>query len=323
MWERLEENGNAMYLPDSDRYQFVDNVLPSYVLDTSIIRGISGDRLKKAAEHARLFVSPLSVLEMLCHLDEPPETGDDAETTYLRRRGYPLKCSFLNILPSPIADFATRIGHPDKIKETWHETAPLCARLLKKLDQHDNSSDFYDSVLVDSDGRPRPMLEVAKHCRAVLEDAESDYVECVRQWVTSLDDNRPGWSDFEADNFVGVVADNCRDVCDEFGISKSEDLARCGASLYLYFGYMLSRAQQCGVSLDVNDTEDSLLCLHLGLNIPRTLVANDNGSLEAIQNALAQYQATGVGGMARTRVLSRDGFMKEIDELTSEIPVDR
>jgi hypothetical protein len=315
MWKRLQASGCATYLRSEERYKFIDPDDCTYVLDTSALKGLGRKEIEKAAQHARVCVSPLSILEMLCHLDEPwdpPE--DDPQTTYLRRRGNLLKCRSLCLLPAPIADFTTRIGHPDKINETWHQAAELCASLLEKLAHHDNPSDFYASTIIDSDGSSRPVKDVVPQCSAVLEEAESDYVDHMEDWVTSLDANCPGWSEFEADDFIEVVADECRAMCDEFGLEESEDLVRCGASLYPYFGYMFSRAQKCDASIDANDTEDGLLCLHLGLDMPRTFVTSDPGSANALQNSIEQYQATGDGGLARFRAISPDTFRQKTEK---------
>jgi predicted nucleic acid-binding protein len=42
-----------------------------YILDTSAVRGFSKADLEAAAERWRLSISPLSIYEILCHLDEP------------------------------------------------------------------------------------------------------------------------------------------------------------------------------------------------------------------------------------------------------------
>lgn len=79
------------------------------ILDTSVIRGMRKRDILALRQDRRIAISPFTLWEILCHLDEV-STGEDAATAFGRRRGHVAVLHELECLHDPFADHAEAIG---------------------------------------------------------------------------------------------------------------------------------------------------------------------------------------------------------------------
>ena len=100
------------------------------ILDTSAIRSISKDKIKALAGIRPLAVSPISVWELLCHLDET-EKSENADITYRRRQGQIGKIAGLQILHDPFAQHAITVGARAVTNSTRFEDGEGAAEVVK------------------------------------------------------------------------------------------------------------------------------------------------------------------------------------------------
>ena len=76
------------------------------ILDTSFIRGTKKNDILEIAKRRPLAVSPFTLWEILCHLDEVKE-GETPEAGFLRRKGHVEILQHVTILDDPFAQHAT------------------------------------------------------------------------------------------------------------------------------------------------------------------------------------------------------------------------
>jgi hypothetical protein len=140
-------------------------------LDTSVIRSVSTANLRRASEVADLYVSPITVYELLCHVDEVANGGSDFE---LFRRTL-LKCRLATVLPDPYAAHATAIGAERLAAQRFGEEQ-LCAALLNELSLASSLEEFYSRHVTYPTGENAALRDCAARVRATLADEERRYV---------------------------------------------------------------------------------------------------------------------------------------------------
>ncbi len=264
---------------------------PNYILDTEAIRSIGGDKLRAAvAKHARLFVSPISVYEILCHLDEG---------NFKMFRSILLKCKIPQMLPDPWAHHATYVGAELKTNPTHFDEAQICEGLLLVLEKANSLAEFYGQHLKLSDGSQPSLKDCAAHARQVLGAAENDYLKNVKNVMDEL---------LKLDSKESIIhrteIDHARDVFsaltelrkDYLGGNVPPDRLAVAVtnSMFVHYGYRFSRVYECIRSQakpNGNDTEDSLLCIYVNVLEPTILVTTDDGTVEAVRKSVQSFNA--------------------------------
>jgi hypothetical protein len=270
-----------------------------YILDTQAIRSLGAAKLREAQAKARLFVSPLTVYEILCHLDE---TGD-----FHKFRQTILKCSIPTMLPDPWAHHALTVGAPHKANPTHFEEERVCRELLAALSASATLDDFFACRIRFSDGVERTFRESPAHARSVLAKEEADYVaHCIKlrekllegetkQQVASTDD-----AGLAADAFESVK-ELRKDYLDS-DIPPERLAVLVTNSMFVHYGYKLARIYEhirSQNALDGNDAEDSLICVYVDVLEPTVLVTGDDGTYAAVTRSINGFNAYFVRRAAR------------------------
>lgn len=79
------------------------------ILDTSVIRGMGKIGILAAAAKRRVVVSPFTVWEILCHLDDV-KVGETVQQAFKRRKGHIAILQKLEILHDPFAQHAAAVA---------------------------------------------------------------------------------------------------------------------------------------------------------------------------------------------------------------------
>lgn len=306
-----------------------------YLLDTQALRSLPFATIRRAvARGMRLSVSPISLWELLTHLDKT-----DEKSGFDLRKGWLLKARGLRILDDPFAAHAVRVAAPTVAHESRFDDAPILNAVLEALDASPTLADFYARTVVYR-GETRAIKESAARARKALDDAERDYVAHVQRMITLMDEQigRSALRTVDDDRYVVVASAGTLKLAEfykSFGYDSPDLVARIFESVYPHMGYVFERARQyalnnasgAAIKIDPNDTEDGMLCLHLGLGDDRVLVTDDKGTRRALGEAGArverQLAAHGRPHIARL-VMTCEEFTGLVDPpaAASQPPVD-
>ena len=263
------------------------------LLDTSAFYRLSVAELEAIAARAAVLVSPISLAEILSHLDEP-KRRDEACGRAGSRRDRLCKCDVLQTLSDPLADQPPFAG--------------LCSCL-------------------EEPGRARAPGGGAERLRDALEDAWRGYVRRSLDFCESLV-ARLGVEQalsLSGREFVRIAAEGVQALAKQYQALEAEGLALDGvlfSSLYPFAGFRLARAQDRlrrsrsrGEPVpSPGDMEDELLCRHLHLLESRALVTADPEAASALNRALAELAAAsaeiGAEVVALTRAMSVEDVLR-------------
>lgn len=338
--ERKQLSGQAC--PGSnamDDHQDRDDVPADelYILDTSSIRSIRFADLQASALSTHLAVSPISVFELLCHLDEQYRKEGGAESsgwTSLHKVNL-AKCSLLSLLDDPYAEQADAVGARGLVHPTRFEDRLVLRQLLTALESSNTLDDFYSCKVKYPTGETGLVCDAPVRARALLDEEEARYKAHMNRWCKLMIEEfgYERTQHFTPVEFVRVA------VHAASGLAKYyEDGLRAAASgaeldlrgsvfsaIYVHVGYEIARAVEYlrradgnieSLNIDPNDMEDSAICLHMNLIEQRVLVTGDRGTYEAVDQALRNLRAAGEvlhqPVVAHTRVISTDEFKRRL-----------
>ncbi len=289
-----------------------------YVLDTSAIKGISGEILRLTKENHDLRISTISVWELLSHLDEGTATN-----SFLRQRGNVLKCKLMSILDDPIAHHAKQIGIADRIDPSRFEDPEIITQILANLENCESLHDFEKSHVLLSNGEVKTCDNIAEMTRVVLNESEESYLSEFAQAAQELSsyltaNNLDSISD---ELLAQFILSDLKSSCVEHGLlEKPELVGKLGQSRFFYSGYWYARIRsaleksggkpEC-VSTDRNDFEDGLIISYLDINQPYTLVTNDKDTIAAFKSSKNAYHQKFEGFPLGARCISNDEFVVE------------
>ncbi len=265
-------------------------VVPDHVLDTSVLRSVPPAVIDAAhAQGWRLFVSPLSVWEMLCHV---------GGANFARTKSWFAKASKCSVLEHPMVEHAKELRAERLLcDEAWEERpcaqaaidAVCAARVEGDLDKaafrltgHSGTSEL------------RALWGAPGRVRAELERLETDHVSYVSHHIVG----RPELGAIPTDVEYRLLIES--DIRHKYkdalvhGLSRKNLFRRLFRSLYPMAAYNLERGLRvrvAGANLDKNDYEDGLLVAHLRLNNNRVLVTSDKGTLNAMACASSRVAA--------------------------------
>ncbi|MFL5348566.1 MAG: hypothetical protein ACJ8AT_27540 [Hyalangium sp.] len=308
-----------------------------YILDTSAIRGMRWEDLAQAAERARITVSPLSVYEILCHIDEPVRGANSTDESFKLRKNHLLRCRLLEIRDDPFLEHAKVVGVDELAHPSRSEDRTLIPKMWPILEKASSAADFMSQTLRDDLNIERELKDVGNRAREVLAEAEKEYeseVESVRrELLSSLSFTEA--VKLSGLNFVRYVSDKAK------ALSKSYQ--RDGAkvtheqmvySTIFYNGYLVARAQRYmhisgrrvaekgPLKIDPNDMEDNSILLHLDMLTPVTLVTEDTGTLDACDKVLRHLNSASqeleVPVVVAPRVIDVKTFKDELGIVSQE-----
>ncbi|HEU4382105.1 MAG TPA: hypothetical protein VFR85_01280 [Anaeromyxobacteraceae bacterium] len=264
------------------------------LVDSSAFYRLSLAELEAIAARAAVLVSPVSLAEILSHLDEPRRRDETCGGAGAVRRDCLCKCDLLRTVWEPLAD------------------RPPFAGLCRCLDEPDEG------------GMPG---KVAERLRDALEDAWRSHARRSLDFRESLV-ARLGLGhalSLSGREFVRLAAEGVQALAKEYAELGVEVLALEGvlfSSLYPLAGFRLARAQDdlrrsrsgAGPDLAPGAMEDELLCRHLHLLEPRALVTADPQVRSALNRALAELAGAsaemGIEVVALTRAMSVEDVLR-------------
>jgi len=255
-----------------------------YILDTSAIRSISKINLIALAKKVDVYISPLSFLEILCHIDET-----DKQKTFKKQKGNLLKCKIPTLLDDPFAEHALFVGSTDDINQTRFEDKEMIHQLIKLIDESTSIIDLESKILVYPDGKRCNCKDIGDHIRSILDEEEKNYIKKLKQYKDVLLERKPESHkvEFGSKELAEVISG----LLNNSHTSSQSTLQ----SLFIYTGYIINRLVQYlnkrpgfkgDIFPDRNDCEDSYIALHLKLFSGSTLVTNDKGTISAIEKTI-------------------------------------
>lgn len=302
-----------------------------FLLDTSAFHRLELAELRGLGLHAKLLVSPLTVYQILCHLDAPLRADEPVEKTVPVHQSRLVKCGLLRLLEDPFAEHDLLDGGGALLSQTRYEDRQLLPQLFQLMTQAATLEDFFQATVSHPGGDREPVRQLASRARAVIDEAEREHVAHSRSLCEGLL-ARFGLARALAlspTEFVKVASEEVPGLskrCAELGVRHAALAGEMFSSLYPYAGYRLARAQDHlkatggngAIALPANDMEDAYLCLHLNLLQPTVLVTADTATRAALDRALADLAIAakdlGAEIVARTRVMSPEELLRAFPE---------
>lgn len=266
-----------------------------FILDTSAVRALGCARIEKMIASHRLAVSPISFCELLSHV------GDGC---FAREKGRVVSCRLPKILDDPFSEFKSAVG----IKSPSRSRRAICRKvlidlidlidLMDLLDNSDSYEQFYEQSVDLNATQSVPMRDIGLKIERELKKHERKYMDEIEAIASTL---KTGYDleslDSVNDERVVPYVDSCIENIRRTRFHRNDayvEFDACRDALFLQIWYLVLRAAQYVkngnsnglISVDPNDTEDSLLCLHLNLHAERTLVTDDGDLCKILNRGL-------------------------------------
>jgi predicted nucleic acid-binding protein len=290
------------------------------VLDTSVIIGMKRKDILAVAKRRVVAVSPFTVWELVCHLDEvrKDETPDQA---FRRRKGTVVVLQSLEMLHDPFAQHAAAVGAAQLANPTRFEDREGARQIVNCVVGAKSLAALRREVLTRPDGAKVRFGDIAVRARQALEQEELRYIENARKmWgrVVSLSGltNPSKLTDEHLWQWLSDMLAALRGSYEQDGVATEALLLNVCESMYPYFGYLFARLRtycpdKKGVlAIQPNDTEDGYLCMHIRLFEDDVLVTGDGPTKQALQSALALWNTRVPHLPAKCRVMSKEQYAK-------------
>ena len=300
------------------------------LFDTSAVRGLRRlhfEALEALSDRYRLELSPISVWEIICHLDD--------DKPWKQARGHLLACRHFHLRDDPFAELGARTGIAALVHRSRFEDKRLLPKVIEAAAEAETLSEFYACTIEDEFGR-RTVSDLAAKTRAILEDEERRFIESMRCTMAILCDSmrKTGASEPTPVDFFDVAMATAEDLAARSRAQGHEDeqlREMFFIGLYAHAGYRVARAMfylkkarftgewyevpTIPVALDVNDTEDSYIALHLSLHEDVTFVSGDGGGIGALRAARQAISALaghmGTPELIGFKVMENQDFRRE------------
>lgn len=280
----------------------------TYIFDTSALKSAKGVKVKEISKREQIALSPISIYELVCHLDET-KNGED---TFARQKGYLRKCKLFEILHEPFANCATTIGISGAVNPTRFEEPHVLTQLIEQLEESKTLEEFYSKEVTFPNEDIGQIRDVAANARKTFGEENNRYIKHMNT-LHQIIEKIGGYGNIDAKAFVKICGSGAASFFDNVDKLLA---AKVFVSTYAYIGYKLARLLEYqGNNIPKNDTEDSFICLHLNLVEPIALVTNDRGTIDALKVAFNAYRkAEGNEGDSTllARVIRLEDFYKEV-----------
>lgn len=265
------------------------------ILDTLALRGMKKEEIQTIASRRPVGVSPFSVYEMLCHLDES-EPGEAAAQTFARRQGWFAKLDDLEILHDPFAQHATAVGADSLANPSRFEDRDCTKQLVRECVQASSRNDLYRRTVRLSNGSTGSIRDIAVRAQAALKEEEQQYEAAVRNMWDRLKKHGEmscpaKLTDNELWEWLKAVLQALRQSYERDGVAVEALLVKIARSMYPYFGYVFERLRKYSENrageliVPANDTEDACIAMHMDLLAEDVLVTNDKNTRDALNTA--------------------------------------
>ena len=273
------------------------------IFDTSALRAISLLNLRALSWTRDIVLSPISVCELLCHIDEPYKDLD-AIASFHYWRSQLFKATLLGILHDPYAQHAIHVGATSLGKNTKFEEKEIAIRTLDALSESDSLNTFYSKHIKLSSTEFGRASGCGVRARDILKSAEDEYLERLHRLKSMLEHDAgvADLSNISETEFWGVLQKSFAEMLKHYeseGVKIDNQPFRIVNSIYIHYGYTIARIvhyfRKQGItnfSPERNDTEDSWLVLHLNMFNDDLFVTNDKGQFEAVMKALSVFKET-------------------------------
>lgn len=284
----MPSNGATTNAPRRELPRFAT----AYLLDTSVFRSVRPTVIDAALGQGwRLFVSPLSVWEMMCHV-----VGDN----FARAKSWFAKASQCSVLEHPMVEHAKEIRAERFLCDAAWEERPCAQAAIDAVCAASGEGDLDKAVfqLVGRRGASelRALGGSPHRVRVELERLENEHVSFVSDHIVC----RPDLASIPTDSeYMSLIESDIRHKYEDarvHGLSRKNLFRRLFRSLYPLASYNLERGLRsriAGANLDKNDYEDGLLVAHLRLDNDKVLVTSDKGTLNAMAEAASRIAAWG------------------------------
>ncbi len=266
------------------------------ILDTSVIRGMSKQSILAIREERMIAVSPFTLWEILCHLDEV-NAGETPATAFPRRRGHVAILQHLDLLHDPFAEHADTVGASHLANHTRFEDRDVARQIIAEVLSVSTIEELDQRLFTHPDGTRASFRNLAENTRNALEHEEQQFIHDMQFMWERLQGHhrytRP--SDLSVDDvwsWIRAMLTALRNSYAQDSISGQELFIRVCDSMYLYYGYLLFRLRTYGIgnngqlAIQPNDTEDAYICMHMRLFDEHMFVVGDGKTRRAIQQAI-------------------------------------
>jgi hypothetical protein len=273
-----------------------------YLLDTSAFRALPSRILQ---EHT-FYASPYCFWELLTHLDE---------RSFDRHKGQLMKFKYAHILNDPRAEIEVPLLIDDNQLQDRVSDEELIAAALAALQDSNSLDMFYSSYVEDSKGNLHQVSECAANVRKALGEAEQKHTEFVENIMNVF---RTGQVKLETNSdyhqAILQLLEGEMIKLQQRGAVDKDLRNKLTNNSYIYYSYVFHRAlayfRKGKTKLDVNDFEDSQVCLHLRLDTSYCLVTADKGLKQALAKTSALLnQLNELDTHTDLRVLDVKGFL--------------
>lgn len=288
------------------------------ILDTSVVRGVSKQKILAIARVRPVAVSPYTLWELLCHLDElrGSETTDEA---FQRRKGHIAILGNLDILHDPFAQQAATVGAEELANPTRFEDKAAAKELIRRIVRASTLADLENEVFEYEDGSKGQFRQIAERARNALRDEEEKFIAAAnRIWgmaQSTCSVKHPAHlSDNDLWEILKAALTALKRSYEQDGVAPDALLSKVCESMFPYYGYLLARLRTYGVrddgslAMQPNDTEDGFLCLHLRLFEDDLLVTGDASTRNAVNCAMELWNTRVTKLRALYRAVSIDEY---------------
>ncbi|MBZ4373252.1 hypothetical protein [Corallococcus sp. AS-1-6] len=262
---------------------------PTYILDTSAIRSLSGKLLEAGkTKGLDIAVSPISFSELFRHLG-----SDDGKKIGFDSLGQVLKLKHARILPD---SYSRTVKAFDPESDATDEVARFVESTLDMLGyatlppEHAELQERVRGGLLLAAGQAREHHQMQKASFRQMVHHIADYLshlfppEGLRQLPDEL---------FVAAS-SGPVLRSSWEVAGRSELSSDVEIRMWIRNTYFSTSYLIARTRDymlkagkpgASLAIDLNDSEDAGICAHLSLTEKSILVTGDRGTVRALQEA--------------------------------------
>ncbi len=269
------------------------------ILDTSAVRGMKKDDIHAIAQQRDVGVSPFSVYEILCHLDEH-KSGETPDETFRRRRGMLTKIQGLRILDDPFTQHAVAVGAQSLANPTRFEDRDIANRIIEEVAQASSLADLHKRTITLTDGSQRTFRDIAANTRVALEAEEKRYADDVRKMWRKMQElssasSPTALTDDDLWEWLKATVIAIERSYEHDGVAVGALLGKVTRSMYPYFGYVFARLRKYTkdsageLVVPANDTEDGYISMHLDLLAEDVLVTGDTNTIDALNAVLGLW----------------------------------
>lgn len=254
-----------------------------HLLDTSFIKGNSGQFLDGLAKEHLMCAPPYTVWESMSHLS----------TDWQRARGNLRKYRWITILDNPMALLEPFQNRPEGPAE-WPNEESALRPLLTNIDAADSFDEFCRNSTFQGMQRPDLVAGCIETAKKQLEILEVEHLQArtsIRKLVAQ--EQKGTMDDDTLSRLVLQRIQNFAVMFKKGGAIVPNMEERLTVLMYYHFGYVYLleyEKEQTGAKPRENDYEDSFLFQHIHLDNNTHLYTRDGDHL-TIGNRLAEHVA--------------------------------